>query len=544
MVFSKLAGANNECGSSNGLTHLMKQLGQDRSLQQEHFIQKGQSSKVTTGFRSHQSPAQINHDKLATEFFQQHSEPTIKRGIYTPHQHNLIPEDWTRDFNSYHPPSTHSFEEFETIYQRHHTATHPWSEEFSSVYSQQATCSDVSEEEQLAFERAFEEVEDNGVVFDRDWDKEFAHHEARQHDNVVGLQSLDITDWPEYDPSSDQKINEVHQWNRLKPDGKVYGYRSINPDYENYVPILNNPYLARQDAINKEHDTLADSILALEAKTQLEPNDAKTWEQLGLKQQENERDKVAITALEKAVSIDPSCLDAWLALSVSYRNEHCRMDAYNCLEQWIANNHKYKHIPKESELGRDYTDPIKRHDYIAHIFLEAARTCPGEEMDADVQVGLGILFNMSEEYNKAIDCFKSALITKPDDYQLWNKVGATLANARDSLGAIEMYTNALEINPSYVRARYNLAIGYMNLGQHQEAAQHLLTSLAHQRAAALTAGQCSNSIENSFSIDIPNGTNDNIWNSLRLLMYIMNFEDLATQCHHRNLDAFRERFSF
>ncbi|KAI9266401.1 hypothetical protein EDC94DRAFT_634124 [Helicostylum pulchrum] len=487
MVFSKLAGANNECGSSNGLTHLMKQLGQDRSLQQ-----------------------------LATEFFQQHSEPTIKRGIYTPHQHNLIPEDWTRDFNSYHPPSTHSFEEFETIYQRHHTATHPWSEEFSSVYSQQATCSDVSEEEQLAFERAFEEVEDNGVVFDRDWDKEFAHHEARQHDNVVGL----------------------------KPDGKVYGYRSINPDYENYVPILNNPYLARQDAINKEHDTLADSILALEAKTQLEPNDAKTWEQLGLKQQENERDKVAITALEKAVSIDPSCLDAWLALSVSYRNEHCRMDAYNCLEQWIANNHKYKHIPKESELGRDYTDPIKRHDYIAHIFLEAARTCPGEEMDADVQVGLGILFNMSEEYNKAIDCFKSALITKPDDYQLWNKVGATLANARDSLGAIEMYTNALEINPSYVRARYNLAIGYMNLGQHQEAAQHLLTSLAHQRAAALTAGQCSNSIENSFSIDIPNGTNDNIWNSLRLLMYIMNFEDLATQCHHRNLDAFRERFSF
>lgn len=34
MVFSNLAGANNECGSGNGLTHLMKQLGRDRSLQQ------------------------------------------------------------------------------------------------------------------------------------------------------------------------------------------------------------------------------------------------------------------------------------------------------------------------------------------------------------------------------------------------------------------------------------------------------------------------------------------------------------------------------
>lgn len=28
------------------------------------------------------------------------------------------------------------------------------------------------------------------------------------------------------------------------------------------------------------------------------------------------------------------------------------------------------------------------------------------------------------------------------------------------------------------------------------------------------------------------------------LIVSMNLEDLATQCHHRNLDAFRERFNF
>ena len=50
------------------------------------------------------------------------------------------------------------------------------------------------------------------------------------------------------------------------------------------------------------------------------------------------------------------------------------------------------------------------------------------------------------------------------DPLLYNRLGATLANSGKTDEAIRYYQEALDIQPAYVRARFNLAVASMNLG--------------------------------------------------------------------------------
>ena len=49
------------------------------------------------------------------------------------------------------------------------------------------------------------------------------------------------------------------------------------------------------------------------------------------------------------------------------------------------------------------------------------------------------------------------------DWQLYNRVGATLANSGHADEALQYYYRALELNPAYIRARFNLGISCINM---------------------------------------------------------------------------------
>ena len=94
-----------------------------------------------------------------------------------------------------------------------------------------------------------------------------------------------------------------------------------------------------------------------------------------------------------------------------------------------------------------------------------------------MQVVLGVLYNVSRDYDSAVNAFQSAVRTRPGDYSLWNKLGATLANGSRSEQAIPAYHKALELKPKYARGRLNLGISHANLQNYGDAARAYLDAL-------------------------------------------------------------------
>jgi peroxin-5 len=145
------------------------------------------------------------------------------------------------------------------------------------------------------------------------------------------------------------------------------------------------------------------SVLEMEAVVQRDPSNARAWYELGVKQQENEREQQAISALRRSLELDPTHLPSWLALAISYTNEGDRRGTYEAIQNWIKYNEAYRDIVNayQASDGRESngTDQFQR---LIGCLIAMARGLSrpglggGDEVDADVQIALAVLLNTNE----------------------------------------------------------------------------------------------------------------------------------------------------
>eukprot|EP01065_Artemidia_motanka_P051495 TRINITY_DN9104_c2_g1_i1.p1 TRINITY_DN9104_c2_g1~~TRINITY_DN9104_c2_g1_i1.p1 ORF type:complete len:586 (+),score=176.73 TRINITY_DN9104_c2_g1_i1:27-1760(+) len=368
----------------------------------------------------------------------------------------------------------------------------------------------------------------------QDYAKEFDHMATDGTDWAQEFQAASMGEggWAaELQQQEEDAVAEA--W--AKEEGGQLGGRFSQYQFE-----ANNPYLDHPEPYKEGLDllaagSLAEAVLAFEAAVQRESDHVEAWQHLGVTQAANEKDVHAVAALLKSRELEPGNPRVLMQLAVSYTNESCYNDAVTSLRDWIRANPRLEPHAAALEAAANvqetdeswaseyfYVQP-KEHKSAVQVFEAALAYGP----DPDLHIGLGVLYNISHEYDKAVANFKEALKDRAQDHQLWNKLGATLANSNRSSEALGAYNRALDINPGYVRSLYNLGIAYSNLGEHHQAAQAFLRSISMQRGAS--------------GGDKPSGTQE-MWDTLRMTLSVMQRQDLVALTWKQEVGLFAQEF--
>ncbi|XP_077301235.1 peroxisomal biogenesis factor 5 [Arctopsyche grandis] len=328
------------------------------------------------------------------------------------------------------------------------------------------------------------------------------------------------------------------EWSKLNSGTGHPWLSSVNLNsnpYPAYVFAQENNMLENLNAleIGKEKLKLGDvpgAVLCFEASVKQNATLVEAWLLLGTTQAENEQDPQAIPALIKCIELDPTCLSAYMALGVSYTNENYPHLAYKAFNDWLKANRQYSDlVPVDVDISS--MNNFQLQDHIQSLYIRAAQMNP-TKVDADIQCALGVLFNISQEYDKAVDCFRAALMVRADDSRLWNKLGATLANGERSEEAVDAYFHALNLEPGFIRARYNIGITCMNLSAYKEAAEHFLTALNQQaKAQGMTPNVSQEHVSSS-----------TIWSTFRMVCAFMGKHELTALIDSRDLNQLNKYF--
>ncbi|CAJ0957684.1 unnamed protein product, partial [Mesorhabditis belari] len=389
-----------ECGRSNALVGLANQFGTSNQ-RISSSIQQGTSTLL---------PSSSQGELFANEFLQQKAQRTaIPRTFHTS---SLLPQRPSASKTS--ALATQWGNEFNTMQTQSLGAQ--WATQFHETRPMVAMESAWSQAtEKQAFQAPQGSSLDSGM-----WSAEFLDNIDTSLNKTQGDIYSDA--WADAEVAHESRMGDMEEawdevWNKKQLDALRHQFANSSIETD-YTHELSNPFLSEANPSSlgenllKEGD-LGGAILAYEAATQQNPQDAQAWCNLGLSLAENEYDTRAITAFRKCLEIDSGNKEALLGISVSLANESLENDALEHLEKWVV-AHTGGDPKTVSRPAPTYSSFLDHHVFgqVEEKFLDVARRQEGAG-DADLQNALGVLYNLNRNFERATECLKLAVSHKP-----------------------------------------------------------------------------------------------------------------------------------
>jgi len=120
-------------------------------------------------------------------------------------------------------------------------------------------------------------------------------------------------------------------------------------------------------------------------------------------------------------------------------------------------------VAQTAEQQNRYDDAIKAYETIAII----AKSSPA--IGSSALVNAGSLYMRSGRFDKAANSFRGASALNPNSAVAQNHLGEALGELKQYQPALRAFQQAVNLDGSFVRARFNMGVTYDRLGQNKYA---------------------------------------------------------------------------
>ena len=186
----------------------------------------------------------------------------------------------------------------------------------------------------------------------------------------------------------------------------------------------------------------------------------------------------SVDAFKSAIEIEPDSADTYKNLAFVYMSAQNYDEAIVPLEKLIEKEHSldgYKYLSeilytKGIEYENKYTsgkvvsDSLEAQKYFNKAIKVGEDGRKRYPEDGDLLLTLSNSYIAANKVDVAIDAFKTGVEKDPNNQYYRYNYGVLLLGKNDFEGAETQFKKALEIDPDYYNASYNLAVTYVKWG--------------------------------------------------------------------------------